>query len=414
MKFSTKLNSILEASNKKLAWGTKGTWELIFGGYDSKDTWDLIPIDKNIFPINIQYESIFGHITSIFELNNLIKNQNKNSAPISTFKNFERKFLSMPGGSGTFVVLKGQPLFGSDSDLSSIPDKTGQRRFINSSQFTSDYRFVDTENNIKDFLTDIEDKDLDKFIKINLSIKEDILKKELPNIKKIIPALKKKKKADKTYDKYDFEISNDPIDSPFIKDFEYFNIINKVLPKTPNFEFNKAPYSMVQFNKLKSKMVSKYFSEIKKQSSIFWKDKQELLTKILLPKKEGFLTTAISDWNEFLISNYVIEKIYFYDFIKYFTDKRQDVTLLKEALELLLKFLKNNNLKSKIIIEDFSQFPAKVATIKKIKNMQDEIILLIDNIKKEYGDKILSKSAFEQEIKSEFNKIKEAQIKIAN
>lgn len=412
MKFCLKLNSILESSNKKLAWGDKEDWELIFGGYDSRDTYDLIPITKEAFPNNITYQSIFGHITSIKELNNLIQNQNQENNPISTFKNFERNWMAMPSGGGTLITLKGQPLFGSDMDTSSIPGKEGIKRYINSGEFTSEDRFIDENGFPKDFLDREEYLKLQEFKDENVKIKANILKKHLGKIKKIIIALKTKKKKDKTYDEYDFQISNDLIDFSFIRDFEYFDIVNKVLPETPDFKFNGASYTIEDFNELKEQMTSAYFNNLREFSTKFWKDNDELLSKVLLPKKIGFKITQIVDWNEFIVKNYTIEKIYFFDFINYYTDKRQDASLLKEALELLIDFLKNSNLKSKIIIEHFSNFPIKVATVKKLKTIQEECSELIKKIKIEYKDIILSKPQFEQKIKMEFKNIKEAEIKI--
>lgn len=414
MKFCLKLNLILETSNKKLAWGDKEDWELIFGGYDVQDTYDLIPITKDAFPSNISYESIFGHITSIKELSNLMENQNQENNPISTFKNFERNFMTMPSGGGTLTVLKGQPLFGSDMDTSSIPGKEGINRYINSGQFTSEDRFIDENGFPKDFLDHKEYLKLTEFKDENVKIKSNILKQHLGKIKKIITALKAKKKKDETYDKYDFQIYSDPHDFSFIREFEYFNIVNKVLPETPDFEFNGTPYTMEHFDELKEQMTSTYFNKLKKYSANFWKDNDELLSKVLLPKKIGFKITSIVDWNEFIVKNYTIQKIYFFDFIEYYTDKRQDASLLKEALELLINFLKNSNLKSKVIIEEFSNFPIKEATKKNLKTIQEECSELIKKIKIEHKDIILSKSDFKKIVKQELERINKAEIKIDN
>ena len=410
MKFTAKLNLILESQNKKFAWSNKGTWELIFGGYDVQDTYDLIPIDKNAFPSNVKYESKFGHIASITGLQQLIQNQKNNSHPISTFKNFEKEYATMPSGGGTLIILRGETLFGSDVDSSSIPDKKGQRRFINSGEFYSDDRYIDIDGFPKDFLDREEYTKWTEFKNKNIEIKTRILKEHLSLIKKIIVALKNKTKGDKNYDKSDFKTYNDPHDFSLIRTFEYFGIVDKILSEVDAVEVLEKLYTMADFNKLKSKMIAEYFGQLKVESEKFWKNNRELLSKILLPKKSNFKTGRV-EWNEFVVSNYQIEKIYFFDFVKYYTDKRQDASILKEALEKLKKILQNNNLKSKIIIEEFSSFPAKVATVKKLKAIQDEIKMLIEEINKTYSNIIKSKSAFQETIKQELIEIKSAEIK---
>ena len=407
MKFTERLHLLLEASNQNLMWGDKSDFHLIFGGYSNDDTWDLMPLDKGILSLDHSMGSTFGHITSLLKLNSLIKNQNLKTKPLSTFKKLSGETFSMPSGAGTFVVLHGKPLIGSDTDLSSIPTKSGQRRYVNSSQFTGDFRFVDKEGYPNgDFFNSNEENRINNWVKLNFSIKKQIIESYNKQIEEMIKELKSQYEVKKTnkeiseFNEDPFQISADVVDKPHIDGWENFELLYNLLKE--DWVDNKE-ILIKKYNAIKQKMVKEYYKEFKEQNKSFWGSDYNILYKILLPKKELWNVSSISSWNEFLIHYYTIEEFYVSNLVK--LCKTQD--LLLYALQALESFLlKYSSLHDKIFIENFE---FEIGT--KPNNKKKEIMAVIERIKSLKGLQILSSEAFKSAVATAMRKIENTPIK---
>ena len=338
MKYVKKLQLLLE-SVPLAKWGDKGTWELIFGGYDYQDTYDLLPVTDNLFPKSVHYEGTFGHVLSLTSVAQLLKNQNKVSYPVSTFKVYKhtQHEPQSAGGFGSLAVLRGRAQFSSDTDVASIPDKRGQRRFVNVSHFTSSERYLNVNAFPVDFLTPEEDRVVEQYKDLSTSTKESVVEKYLSVADEVLSKLKTLRKSNGTYDEEDFRGYTDPLDRPQIVDFQTFLIVNRELKQTP-----LPDYSYKKWNKLKYEMVKEYFTVLKKESEQFWKGRESLLLKALVPKSSGFEADTFLGWNEVVVNNYSVLKLYVWDTLRLFR-KKQEYKYLESAelqLETLSSLLK--------------------------------------------------------------------------